>query len=65
MVDQSIIQEWISKADEDFEFASINLDKGKIFYYQICAAKDPSFEDLKEDCEFLNAYYVNTRYPVH
>ena len=31
MVDPSIIREWTSKADEDFEFARINLDEGKIF----------------------------------
>jgi HEPN domain-containing protein len=100
MVDPSITREWTSKADEDFEFARINLDEGKNFYAQICfhlqqaaekylkafiiahdlefrrihdlglllkicSAKDPSFEDLREDCEFLTAYYVDTRYPVH
>jgi HEPN domain-containing protein len=99
MVDPSITREWTSKADEDFEFARINLDEGKNFYAQICfhfqqaaekylkafiiahdlefrrvhdlglllktcSAKDPSFEDLKEDCEFLAAFYVDTRYPV-
>ena len=100
MVDPSITREWTSKADEDFEFARINLDEGKKFYAQICfhlqqaaekylkafiiandlefrrihdlslllkicSAQDPSFEDLREDCEFLTAYYVDTRYPVH
>jgi HEPN domain-containing protein len=100
MVDPSIIREWTSKADEDFEFARINLLEGKNFYAQICfhlqqaaekylkafiialdlefrrihdlglllkicSAKDLSFEDLREDCEFLTAYYVDTRYPVH
>ncbi len=25
MVDPKIVEEWISKADEDFEFASVNL----------------------------------------
>ncbi len=100
MVDPSITREWSSKADEDFEFARINLDEGKNFYAQICfhlqqaaekylkafiiahdlefrrihdlglllkicSARDPSFEDLKEDCEYLTAYYVDTRYPVH
>ena len=65
MVDPSITREWTSKADEDFEFARINLDEGKNFYAQICSAKDPSFEGLKEDSEFLAAFYVGTRYPVH
>jgi HEPN domain-containing protein len=99
MVDSSITREWTSKADEDFEFARINLDEGKNFHAQICfhfqqaaekylkafiiahdlefrrihdlglllkicSAKDPSFEGLKEDSEFLAAFYVDTRYPV-
>lgn len=100
MVDSSITNEWTSKADEDFEFARVNLNEGKNFYAQICfhlqqaaekylkafiiahdlefrrvhdlslllkicSAQDKSFEDLREDCEFLTAYYVDTRYPVH
>ena len=36
MVDPHIIKEWISKADEDFEFARINLEEEKPFYAQIC-----------------------------
>jgi hypothetical protein len=31
MVDREIINEWISKADEDFEFAKINLQEEKPF----------------------------------
>lgn len=31
----------------------------------ICILKDPSFEKLSPDCEFLGTYYVDTRYPVH
>ena len=29
MVDVEIIKEWISKADDDFEFALINLQEGR------------------------------------
>jgi len=36
MVDAEIIKEWISKADEDFEFALSNLNEGKRFFSQIC-----------------------------
>jgi len=36
MVDAEIIREWISKADEDFEFALSTLKEGKTFYAQIC-----------------------------
>jgi hypothetical protein len=33
MVDREIINEWISKADEDFEFAKINLQEEKPFIF--------------------------------
>jgi len=100
MVDRSIVEEWLAKAREDFEFARINLEEGKPFFAQICfhfhqaaekylkayivahelefrkvheltlllkicVGKDSSFEQIKSDCEFLNTYYVDTRYPVH
>ncbi len=32
---------------------------------RLCQSKDPLFEQLKDDCEFLTTYYVETRYPVH
>jgi hypothetical protein len=31
MVEIGIIQEWVAKADEDFEFALVNLKEGKPF----------------------------------
>jgi HEPN domain-containing protein len=100
MVDFSIAQEWIEKADEDFEFALVNLQEGKPFIAQICfhfqqpaekylkgyiVAKDlefrkthdlsmllsicmsqnSAFEALAEECEYLNTFYVESRYPVH
>lgn len=36
MADLKIIKEWLSKADEDFDFAVINLKEGNNFYAQIC-----------------------------
>ena len=100
MVDAEIVREWLEKADEDFEFAHLNLQGKKPFYAQICfhfhqaaekylkayiiahelefvkihdlwmllrtcLSKDPSLEKLREACEYLNAFYVETRYPVH
>lgn len=32
---------------------------------QVCSAHNPSLEGLKENCEFLTDFYVETRYPVH
>ena len=31
----------------------------------ICSAKDATLEELRDACEYLNAFYVETRYPVH
>lgn len=46
-----------------------NLDFGKVHdlvhLLRTCAAHDPSFNDLKEDCVLLNSAYIETRYPVH
>jgi HEPN domain-containing protein len=36
MVEKQIVQEWLSKANDDFEFAPINLEEGKNFFAQIC-----------------------------
>ena len=32
---------------------------------KICSKKDCSFEQVRDECEFLNAHYIDTRYPVH
>jgi HEPN domain-containing protein len=100
MADPSIVREWLSKADEDFNFAKINLEEDNKFYSQICfhfqqaaekylktyiaaydlefekihnltallkicGKKDASLLSLMEQCELLNAAYIDTRYPVH
>jgi len=36
MVDRDVIKEWITKADEDFEFARLNLEEERRFFAQIC-----------------------------
>ncbi len=32
---------------------------------ETCKEREPSFEGVREDCKFLNGFYVETRYPVH
>jgi HEPN domain-containing protein len=32
---------------------------------KICISNDPSLEELQGDCEYLTAFYVETRYPIH
>ncbi len=51
MVNNEIIKEWISKADEDFEFALSNLKEGKTFFSQICF----HFQQAAE--KYLKSYY--------
>ena len=36
MVDREIKDEWLTKAEDDFEFARINLEEKKLFFAQIC-----------------------------
>lgn len=31
----------------------------------ICKDKNPKIEELKEACQYLNPFYIDTRYPVH
>ncbi|MBI5140636.1 MAG: HEPN domain-containing protein [Nitrospirae bacterium] len=100
MADPAIVSEWLCKADEDFNFASANLDEDSGFYAQICfhfhqaaekylkafivahdlefvklhnliyllkicETREPSLNELMNDCEALNTAYIDTRYPVH
>jgi len=100
MADIEIISDWLRRADEDFQFAVVNLKEQKSFYAQICfhfqqaaekylkayvvanelefikihdlplllkicSSKDSSLDILRDACEYLNAFYVETRYPVH
>lgn len=30
-----------------------------------CSARDPAFNELREECILLNTAYIETRYPVH
>jgi HEPN domain-containing protein len=31
----------------------------------VCRQADPGAEGLKQACQFLNPFYIDTRYPVH
>lgn len=99
MVDAQVVDEWLQKAEEDFQFASSVIEDSP-FYAQICfhfhqAAEKylksfiiayglafkkihdlpvllnlcvetaPDLKSLIEDCTFLNAFYIEARYPVH
>jgi len=52
MADIEIISEWLKKADEDFQFALINLKEQRPFYAQICF----HFHQVAE--KYLKAYIV-------
>ena len=55
MVDRDIIKEWITKADQDFEFARINLEEEKQFFAQICFHFNQSVE------KYLKAFIIAHR----
>jgi HEPN domain-containing protein len=100
MTNSDLFQEWLDKAEEDFQFAIVNLEEGRPFFAQICfhfhqaaekylkayivaqdlefrkthdlplllkicVSRDTALEELRDDCEYLNASYIDARYPVH
>jgi HEPN domain-containing protein len=52
MVDKEIVREWLAKANEDFEFARINLEERKPFFAHICF----HFQQAAE--KYLKAYII-------
>lgn len=46
----------------DLEFEKIH---NLINLLKICGEQESSFLSLLEECEFLNPFYIDTRYPVH
>lgn len=57
MADPKIIQEWLTQADEDFEFASVSLDEHDRFYSRICF----HFQQAAE--KYLKAYIIANNLP--
>ncbi len=52
MADGSLVTEWLTKADEDFDFARVNLEERKNFFAQICF----HFQQAAE--KYLKAFIV-------
>ena len=52
MVDKRAIEEWLAKADEDYQYAKASLDEGLAFYDQICFHLHQAAE------KYLKAYIV-------
>ncbi|MDX9785213.1 MAG: HEPN domain-containing protein [Desulfobacterales bacterium] len=46
----------------DLEFKKIH---DLIALHKICVKKEPSIKPLLNDCNILNRYYIDTRYPAH
>jgi HEPN domain-containing protein len=53
MADADIVREWLVKADEDFEFASVILAEGKPFSPQICFHFQQAAEKYLKACTIL------------
>ncbi len=54
MADPKIVREWLNKAEEDFNFAKINLEEDNKFYSQICFHFQQSAEKYLK--AFIAAY---------
>lgn len=52
MVNQQVVEEWLTKADEDFEYAKASLAEGLTFYAQVCFHLHQAAE------KYLKAYIV-------
>lgn len=52
MVNKRAVEEWLVKADEDYQYAKASLDEGLTFYDQICF----HFHQAAE--KYLKAYIV-------
>ncbi len=46
MVHPKVVREWLTKADEDFNFAKVILEEDNKFYSQICFHFQQSAYDL-------------------
>ena len=52
MADPRVVEEWLEKAEEDFNFARVNLEEGNNFHAQICF----HFQQAAE--KYLKAFIV-------
>ena len=52
MADSKVVKEWLTKADEDLDFAKINLEEDNKFYSHICF----HFQQAAE--KYLKAFIV-------
>jgi HEPN domain-containing protein len=52
MADPKVVKEWLTKADEDFNFAKANIEEDSKFYSQICFHFQQSAE------KYLKAFIV-------
>jgi HEPN domain-containing protein len=46
----------------DLEFQKIH---DLMVLLKTCSTVEPSFNEIQDDCRFLNRFYIDTRYPVH
>lgn len=57
---EKYLKAFIVAHDLEFE-KSHNL----IYLLKVCKQKEPALSSLNNECEFLNTFYIETRYPVH
>lgn len=65
MVDSAIIKEWLTKAEEDFEFARINFEEEKPFFAQICFHFNQSAEKYLKTFIIANGLEFRKTHDLH
>lgn len=65
MVDSDIIEEWMYKADQDFEFARINLEEEKQVFAQICFHFNQSAEKYLKSFIIANKLEFRKIHDLH
>ena len=65
MVDHGIIEEWMYKADQDFEFARINFEEEKQFFAQICFHFNQSAEKYLKSFIIANKLEFRKIHDLH
>ena len=66
MVDHDLIKEWMDKADQDFEFARINFEEEKQFFFaQICFPFNQSAEKYLKSFIIANKLEFRKIHDLH
>jgi HEPN domain-containing protein len=61
---QQAAEKYLKACIVSFDLAFLKTHDLPVLLRLLCD-KDPSFSQIKSECESRNAFYISTRYPVH